>query len=223
MRFSNYLNELTSDYGAGITFCDVDDCLFYTFAKIKVIKDGREIRELTNQEFNTYELKDGETFDFGEFRNAEFFSKTSIPIEKTINRIKRMFKNMDQRGSRVVLLTARADFDDKETFLNTFRKHGIPIDSIYVERAGNMKTGTVSSKKKTIIMKYLSSGMYRRCRLIDDDITNLKDFLKIEKELPQAVINKIVKQHNIRGEEGVPVIEFFALHVQENGALKRIK
>jgi len=223
MRLKKFVNELSSEYGAGITFVDIDESIFKTFAKIFVMKHGQVIKKLTNQEFNTYELQDGEDFDFGEFRNAEMFNKTSIPIPKTINRIKRMFKNIDRGKSKVIFLTARSDFDDKETFLNKFRKHGIPIDNIYVERAGNSHTGTTSQRKEAIVMKYLSTGLYRRVRLIDDDMANIKGFLSIEKKLPESLINKVKKIHGIEGDESIPPIQFFGLLVKENGSLKRIK
>jgi len=225
MKLKNYLNEIKSIYGAGISFIDLDECLFRTFAKIYVIDDetGKIIKKLDNQEFNTYELQPGNHYDFNEFTNAEMFKKTSIPIPKTIDRIKRMFKNIDKRKSKVVFLTARSDFDNKEEFLQTFRDYGIPIDNIYVERAGNIRTGTVASNKKNIIMNYLSTGKYRRCRMVDDDMKNIKTFLKIEGELPESLINKIKKIHNIKEEESIPPIEFFGLLVKENGSLVRIK
>ena len=222
MRLKRFVNELSSQYGKGITFLDIDETIFRTFAKIYVLKHGQVIKKLTNQEFNTYELQDGESFDFGEFRSAEMFNKTSIPIPKTINRIKRIFKNIDRRGSKVVFLTARADFDDKEPFLDKFRSHGIPIDNIYVERAGNSETGTTSQRKEAIVMKYLNTGLYRRVRLIDDDMANIKGFLSIEKRLPDSLINKVKKIHGIEGEESLPPIEFFGLFVKPNGSLKRI-
>lgn len=222
MRLKHFINELASKYGKGITFIDIDETIFKTFAMIYVIKHGQTIKKLTNQEFNTYELQDEESFDFHEFRDAKFFNKTSIPIPKTIDRIKRIFKNIGDRGSKVVFLTARADFDSKEPFLQKFREHGIPIDNIYVERAGNIKTGTTSQRKEAIVMKYLSTGMYRRVRLIDDDMANIKGFLSIEKRIPEALINKIKKIHSIEGEESIPPLEFFGLLVKENGSLRRI-
>ena len=54
MRLKQHLNELASDFGKGITFIDIDETIFHTFAKIKVFKDGKLKRELDNQEFNTY-------------------------------------------------------------------------------------------------------------------------------------------------------------------------
>jgi len=241
MRLKEFLlNELASRYGVGITFFDIDECLFKTFAMINVLdkETGELIKKLNNQEFNTYKLKDGEEFDFHEFRDAKVFKETSIPINQTVKRIKRMFQNIDERGSKVVMLTARADFDDKETFLSKFREVGIPIDKIYVERVGNFmekpevykklikKVGlpkSVADAKQKVILNYLSTGEYRRVRLIDDDIKNLKEFLKIEKKLPQAIIDKVKQIHNIKGEESIKPIEFYALLVLENGSLKRIK
>jgi len=221
-RFNKYLNELSSEYGAGITFVDVDDTIFKTFAKIYVIFNGVVVKKLSNQEFNTYTLKDGEEFDFREFRDAKTFRKTSIPIDKTIKRIKRMFLNIKKRDSKIILLTARSDFDDKNEFLNTFRDYGIPIDNMYVERAGN-KEGIIAELKKKIILKYLSTGLYRRVRLIDDDMANIKGFLSIEKSIPNDIINKVKEKYGINKKENIPVIEFFGLLVQANGSLKRIK
>ena len=173
-------------------------------------------------EFNDYKLLPGESFDFGEFRDAKKFKENSIPIPQTINRIKRMFKNIGKRQSRIVLLTARADFDDKETFLQAFRDVGIPIDQIYVERTGNMKTGTIEQKKEKVMMRYLKTGEFRRVRLIDDFMGNIKQFLKMEKRIPKSIIDKVKKIHGIEGEESIPPIEFFGLLVQDNGSLKRI-
>ena len=225
MRFDNYITELSSIYGKGITFIDIDETIYHTFAKIDVINDksGAVVQSLNNQEFNTYSLPDGHHFDFAEFRSAELFNKTSIPIPATVNRIKRMCKHMDIRGSRIVFLTARADFDDKEVFLDTFRQIGIPIDDIYVDRAGNDRTGTAANIKKRIVMKYINTGEYRRVRMIDDDMANLKAFLKLQDEVSPATISKIMKKYNIKGEETIPVIEFYALFVNKTGALKQIK
>ena len=81
MRFDNYLTEFAREhYGAGITFIDIDETVFRTFAKILVKKGGKVVRELDNQEFNSYELKEGESYDFHQFKDAELFAKTSIPI-----------------------------------------------------------------------------------------------------------------------------------------------
>ena len=46
--------------GADLVIFDIDDTLLHTTAKIKVVKDGQVIRDLTNQEFNNYQLQPGE-------------------------------------------------------------------------------------------------------------------------------------------------------------------
>jgi len=187
--------------------------VFNTFAKIKVIKNGKVISKLDNQEFNSYTLKDGESFDFGEFKSAELFNKTSIPIPNSINRIKKMLSRIRETGSKskIIFLTARSDFDDKNTFLKTFEQHGISMDKshVYVERSGNMKTGTVEGKKKAIMLKYLREGIYRRARLIDDYKPNLKALLEIRDHLPKEIEDKERKTYNL-SEDEVP-IRFWAL------------
>jgi len=225
MRLRGFLNELASEYGAGITMIDLDECLFHTFAMIYVLENGKIVEKLNNQEFNTYKLKSGQSWDFREFRSAEMFNKTSIPIPQTVKRIKRMLKGIKstRKDSRIIFLTARSDFDNKDIFLDTFRKHGISVDDIYVERAGNDKSGTVAEIKKKVVLRYLRSGQYRRCRMLDDDITNIKEFLKIEKELPEDIINKVKIKYNIPESEDFPVIQFFGLLVKKDGSLSRIK
>lgn len=223
MKLKSYITEISSDYGKGITFIDIDETIFQTKALIYVHHDGRLVRKLTNKEFNTYVLNPGESFSFEEFRDAELFKKTSIAIPKVVKRIKRMFKNLKIRGSKIVLLTARGDFRDKEVFLSTFHNVGIPINHIYVERVGNMKTGTTAERKKKTIMKYIKDGEYRRVRLIDDDSANLRAFIKLGHNLPQEIINKVKKNYDIPEGEKFPVIQFFALKVMDElGTIKRV-
>ena len=169
MRLNNYLLvELASEYGKGITFIDIDETLFHTFAKIfvKDEKTGRVIAKLNNQEFNTYKKKPGEVLDFHEFRDAKMFRKTSIPIPKTIKRIKRMLQHIDRRESSIVFLTARATFDNQQEFMKTFKDHGIPMDKLRVELAP--ASGIVVAKfKKSIMLNYLKSeaGASSTCSL----------------------------------------------------------
>ena len=225
MRLKGFLNELASEYGAGITFIDIDESLFHTFAMIYVMENGKVVKKLNNQEFNTHKLEPGQSYDFREFGSAEMFNKTSIPIPKTVKRIKRMLQGIKnkRKDSRIIFLTARSDFDNKDIFLETFRKHGISVDDTYVERAGNDKTGTVAEIKQKIVLRYLRSGIYRRVRMLDDDIKNIKVFLELEKKLPQDITNKIKVKYNIPENEYFPVIEFFGLLVKKDGSLSRIK
>jgi FMN phosphatase YigB (HAD superfamily) len=50
-----------------ILLFDVDDTLIHTTAQIGVLKNGKLLKKITNDEFNEYKLKPGESFDFSEF------------------------------------------------------------------------------------------------------------------------------------------------------------
>ena len=181
--FLQYLEEAA---GKGLTIFDIDDTLFHTTAKVHVKKDDKVIHALTNQEFNTYKLKDGEEFDFGEFKSAKLFKQTSTPIGKMIAKAKAILKRAVPKGSKVIMATARSDFDDRDTFLDTFRAHGIDIDKIHVERAGNLNLGSPAKNKKYIFQKYLKTGLYKRARLFDDSKQNLNSFMSLSKKYPEV-------------------------------------
>ena len=47
-----------------------------------------------------------------------------------INKVKAILKNATRAGSKVIIVTARPNFDNKNYFLDTFRQQGIDIDKI---------------------------------------------------------------------------------------------
>jgi FMN phosphatase YigB (HAD superfamily) len=187
LKFKEYIVEQEYKDG-GLTIFDIDDTLFHTTAKIAVLKNGKKVKELTNQEFNTYKLQDGEEFDFGEFKNAEKFYKESKPIQKMLDTAKAILRRVEKKpDSQVVIITARNNFDDKNLFLKTFKKHGLNIDKIRVERAGKINdVGQPDLKKYIIIYNMLKTKQFSRVRLFDDSMANLKAFLKLKKEFPMV-------------------------------------
>ncbi len=195
-RFKEFIGSGT------LTIFDIDETLFHTKAKVRVMKGGKVVRELDNQEFNTYKRKDGETYDFGNFKNAEYFRKTSVPVVKMIEKAKAIVKAKKNPHSRAIICTARADFDDKEEFLQTFRDHGLPIDQMHVERAGNLGIDSSAEAKKVVFRKYLNTKNYVKLRLYDDAMSNLHAFLDLKDEYPN--------------------IEFEAWFVKIDGSVKRI-
>lgn len=200
LSFKQHLEEQTR--GMGLTVFDIDETLFKTQALIHVIKDGKIVRKLDNQEYNEYKLQSGETFDYGEFRNAKIFNDTSIPIWAMINKAKAIIQNAVNVGSKVIIVTARANFDDKETFLNTFRRYGIDIDNVYVERAGNLNLGSSAKNKRFIFHKYLRSGKFERVRFFDDAMSNITMFKALQKQYPG--------------------VTFEAYHVKHDGSIKKV-
>ena len=198
--FKSYMIEKSN--GKGLTVFDIDETLFQTKALINVMKDSKIIKKLNNQEYNNYKLKDGESYDYGEFRNAKVFDETSIPIWSMINKAKAIIKNAVNVGSKVIIMTARADFDDKKKFLNTFKRYGIDIDNVYVERAGNLNLGSSAKNKRFLFHKYLKSGEYQRIRFFDDAMSNITSFKALQKQYPG--------------------VSFEAFHVKRDGSIKRM-
>ncbi len=188
------------EQGLGLTIFDIDDTLFRTTAQIKVVKDGKVVRSLNNQQFNTYQLQPGESFDFGEFRNAEKFNRESIPIKPMIAKLKAIIDNAG--NSKVIMLTARSDFDNKELFLDTFRQYGIDMSRVHVHRAGNLGISPAASKA-VWIRKYLDTGKYARVRLYDDAMSNIKMFIGLQQEYPS--------------------VKFFPYFVTHEGTIKTIR
>lgn len=185
LTFKQYITEQYKD--GGLTIFDIDDTLFHTTAKIAVMKDGKKVKELTNQQFNTYKLERGEEFDFSQFKDAVKFNMESKPIARMLEKAKIIAKNVGNKpNSKFVIVTARANFDDKDMFLNTFKKHGFDMSKIRVERAGNINdVHDIAFKKVIIIRNYLRTKQFSRVRLFDDSMTNLKAFLKLQKEFPE--------------------------------------
>ncbi|CAB4127268.1 hypothetical protein UFOVP84_102 [uncultured Caudovirales phage] len=201
--FKDFLSEETKL--GRLSIFDIDDTLFHTTAQIDIVKDGKAIKKLTNQQFNTYSLKQGESFDFGEFRSAEKFNKESKPISRMFDRAKAILSHSARNPlSKVIVVTARANFDDKEKFLDTFRKHRFDIDKVRVERAGNINDIAAPADKKFIIINnYLKTGQFDRVSLFDDAISNLTKFLELKKIFPK--------------------IKFEAYFVSHDGSIKLLK
>jgi hypothetical protein len=172
----------------GLTIFDIDDTLFHTTAMIGVLRSGRLVKQLSNSEFNTYKLRDGESFDFSQFSDSDKFLKESVPIRKMMAKANAIVKNIQMNSkSRVIIITARSNFSDKRKFLNTFRKYGFPIDKVRVERAGRIEGDFIPAFKKVIIIRnYLKTKQFSRVRLFDDSMSNLTEFLKLGKEFPMV-------------------------------------
>ena len=200
LSFRSFITEQTR--GKGLTIFDIDETLFRTSAMVKVVKDKKVVQSLDNQEFNNYKLKPGESYDFGEFKSAEVFQNTSVPIMKMIEKAKAIIKNATAAGSRVIIVTARSDFDDKKKFLDTFRRYGIDIDNVYVERAGNLGLGSSAKNKRFVFHKYLRKGAYERVRFFDDAMSNITMFKALAKQYPG--------------------ISFEAYHVKHDGSIRKV-
>lgn len=202
LNLDKHIDERLNRTGSNeLVIFDIDDTLLHTTAKINVIKDGKVVRSLTNQEFNNYKLNPGEEFDFGEFRNAQKFEEESVPIGPMLDKLRSDLSS----GKNVVMLTARADFDNQKAVWRTFKRHGIDINKdVHLYRAGNLPGSESPAVKKAIhVSEWLRSGEYNKVVMYDDSEKNLAVFKSLEKRFPD--------------------VDFEAHHVSEEGDTKQLE
>jgi GNAT superfamily N-acetyltransferase len=161
---------------------DIDDTLVHTQTQVHVIRNGAVVKSLNSHDFTLYRLQPGEEFDFADFRNAQEFFEKSRPIIPMMNQLRHDINT----GNSVVMVTARADFDDKELFLDTFRKYGVDMSHVHVYRAGNMQGASTEEKKKKIIRGLLNQGLYTKAIMYDDAVPNLNSFMELKQEYPDT-------------------------------------
>lgn len=200
MKLKSYVKKHNKEIRT-LNVWDIDDTLGKTDARVSVMKDGKVIKILDPGQFNSYDLKPGESFNFSQFRSGKIFRDTFKPISSVLDRAKDIVWNQSE-NSQSIILTARADFEDHKEFLQTFRDHGFPIDHVYVERAGNLSKLKSDSKahinKGVILKRYMSSGKYDRVRMWDDHEANLDMLFKVGKQFPNIeVVGYLVKDGKV--------------------------
>jgi hypothetical protein len=174
---------------------DIDETLFQTKAQVHVMKDDKRVKSLSNKQYNTHKLKKGESYNFSEFKDAKLFDKTSVPIQRAIDKAAKTLKAYaNLPNSKVIVLTARSDFDDPNTFLNTFERYGLNMRNIHVHRAGNLGLPAAEAKK-IYVKQYLETGKFKSVSLFDDDAKNLEMFLSLKKEYPKVKFVAYMANH----------------------------
>lgn len=158
---------------------DIDDTLFRTTAKVKVMKNETLIKKLNSVEFITYNLGPDEHFNLDEFIDSSKFNQESIPINRMIVKLKQYLTLKD---TVVILLTARSDLDNRDIFLNTFQRYGIDTNKLHIHRAGNISGVSIPEKKAYYIKSYLDTGMFDTVVMYDDSKHNLNSMMDLENE-----------------------------------------
>lgn len=183
MRAREFLpeNEQPATGGKLVIF-DIDDTLVNTDTEINVVKDGKIVKTLNSQEFTHYKLEPGEQFDFSNFRDSDEFAATAKPILPMINQLNRDIAT----GNKVIMVTARADFNDRDKFLNAFRSLGVNMDGVdHIYRSGNIQAKVpTETKKRMVIGKLLSQEKYDKVIMYDDATPNLDAFLSLKQDYP---------------------------------------
>jgi hypothetical protein len=116
ISMKGFTEFLTEGADKGLTIFDIDDTWFVSKARVIVVNTNTgKTKALTPMEFNSYKLRKHEEYDYGEFRSAKLFYQTATPIGRMVDKAKAIIKNATARGSKVIIVTARANMDDKKT------------------------------------------------------------------------------------------------------------
>jgi len=181
---------------SSLTIWDIDDTLFTTDTKVHVVRNGKRIKSITPAEFNVYKLRSGESLDFSDFRSAKVFADTARPINSVFKTAKALLTRLGTNpNKKTVIVTARSDLDNKQLFLDTFKKYGFDIDKVHVHRAGNLGAGSSADNKKVVIRNLMKKGSYTIVRLFDDASENLDKFLELQKEFPATKFEAFFVNH----------------------------
>jgi hypothetical protein len=195
LKFTEYMitEERKDPDSTTLHAFDMDETLMaHDHNKLRVhVMDpnGRKVRTLSNQEFNTHQLPPGHNYDFSEFRSSDVFGQSASPIRKMIAKLKAIHKN----NKNVEILTARGDMDDKDKFAHHMQKYGIDINQVHVRRAGNMP-GKPADTKAAVMSNLINQNGYKKVHLYDDSVDNLNSFLKLKRQHPEVEFNA----HHVR-------------------------
>ena len=141
---------------------DFDDTLAFTDAHIVVHGQDCEWHKLTPDEFNRYELQDGEWFDFSEFNDAEYI------LNGKPTKLVRLASEVYCEGHDLFILTARNDSvaDAIQDFLNRF---GIKATAVHC--VGDDGSDIAKNKRKVLLT---IMEAYDKIYFYDDDQKNVE-------------------------------------------------
>ena len=174
-----------------VIFIDIDDTLFFTQSCVLVMNSGMCVKELNNKEFNDYELKDGESFDFSQFKCTDTFTNTSVPNKRMID----LLITLREEGNEICLLTARGDFNNKQKLISYLNQHKIDVghyrdNKIHIIRCGN-KPGQSHIRKLHKIRKFLKKRPdVTEIVMYDDHIKNLKEIMNLNVRVTLFLVDK---------------------------------
>jgi len=145
---------------------DFDDTLAITDACIQVYRPDTDwtVRELTPSEFNEYELRSGEEFDFSQFRCPRLV-ENGKPTE-----LISLAKDVHDEEHSVYILTARSN-DVSDAIAKFLRIHGIEAKQIICLGDKDNSSLMAQSKRKTL-MTIMKS--YDKIYFYDDNKENIK-------------------------------------------------
>ena len=146
-------------------------------AEIGIKKDGKTVRTISPQQFNTYKKEDGEEDDFTQFRSSEIFKKTLKGNKKVRNL---------HRGGESLGLTARGGMDNNSKVVKHVRdsgfskKHGVNFKGISF--TGDVPGKNTDDKKMKVIKNLIKTKKPKYIKFSDDHAKNLDAPEKFNRE-----------------------------------------
>lgn len=165
------------DTGNKLVIFDLDDTLVKTDAKIKIVDrhTGKEIKEMTPEEFNSFEGNSKKyVLNFDDFASPEILRQGKF-IHNIFNKLKSYYK----KGIPVAIVTARSSSDLVRDF---FLDHGIDIHPQLVIAINDPQyeyVGTIAQRKKQAIQDLVDLG-FKRLTFFDDNEENLRLAKQVE-------------------------------------------
>jgi len=144
---------------------DFDDTLATTSCKVEVWNDNVKIQDLTPSEFNTYELKENETFSFEQFK--DILNPVALPLVD-------FAKEVSQENHNIFILSARPS-EAINPITEFLRSLNIEVKSVICVGG---KPIDIAKEKRTVLMTIIETNdiVY----FYDDDKTNIQEANKIE-------------------------------------------
>jgi hypothetical protein len=71
-------------------------------------------------------------------------------------------------------------------------------------------------------MTYLSSGLYRRCRIFDDYLATCREFLTLKRDVPDETLMRVRERYELFDIPDDELIKFEAWHVLEDGSITKV-
>ena len=176
-----------------ITVWDIDDTLLISDAKIKVcnIVTG-DCHEITPEEFNEYEKKGDEEFDFDQFKDIEI-----MKAGKLIHYYMKILADAYKMKRAVGIVTARDDRDMIYTWMKEHVGFHIAKDLIYaINDPVHKLTGSTAEKKQQAFREIIEKG-YKKIQFFDDDDANLKLVNDLKVEYPEIELSTYKANKNM--------------------------
>ena len=138
---------------------DFDDTLATTDCLVEVIFNGSVVRELTPAEFNTFELAEGESFGFNQFK--DIINPVALPLTQ-------LALDVQSENHNVFILSARPV--EATEAINGFLK-SIGIQAKRIICVGG-KPVDIAKAKRTVLMSIIEN--HEVVWFFDDDDKNIQ-------------------------------------------------